>query len=188
MEQAGNRIAGALMFVGAAQFALLMLIAECTHPDYSVSRDVISKLGALNAPTALIFNASIIVLGLTAIAAAYLLWRRKTITSKVFLSVLTLCGVGCAGVGIFPMDFQLPHAIAAILAFVFGALAAIASYKFQRAPSSYFSIILGLLSLIAFVLFMLRIDLGLGIGGIERMISYPTLLWAMMFGGYLMKE
>ncbi|MEM4652758.1 MAG: DUF998 domain-containing protein [Candidatus Nezhaarchaeales archaeon] len=188
MGEAGNRVAGALMFVGAAQFALFMLIAECIYPNYNVSKNYISELGALQAPTAFMFNASIIVLGLTAIATVYFLWRRKTITNKVFLSFLALCGTGCAGVGIFPMDFQLPHAIAAILAFVFGALAAIASYKFQGAPASYFSVVLGIVSLIAFVSFVLRIDFGLGIGGIERMISYPTLLWAMMFGGYLMKE
>lgn len=188
MEQVGNRVAGALMFVGAAQFVLLMLIAECIYPNYSVSKNYISELGALGAPTTLIFNSSIVLLGLTALAAVYFIWRRKTIVDKVFLSFLALCGFGCAGVGVFPMDYQLPHAIAAILAFVFGALAAIASYKFQKAPSSFFSITLGLLSLMAFVFFMLRVDLGLGMGGIERMISYPTLLWAMMFGGYLMRE
>lgn len=188
MGKSGNKIAGALIFVGAAQFALFMLIAECTYPCYSISRNYISELGALNAPTAPIFNASIIVLGLTTLAAVYFLWRMKAIANKVFLSFLALCGIGCVGVGVFPMDFQLPHAIAAILAFVFGALTAIASYKLQKAPSSYFSVVLGLISLLAFVSFMLRADLGLGMGGIERMISHPTLLWAMMFGGYLMKE
>lgn len=176
------------MFIGAAQFALSMLIAECTYPNYSVSKNYISELGALKAPTALLFNTSIIVLGLTALLAAYFLWKGKAVTNKVFLSFLALCGIGCAGVGIFPMDFSLPHAIAAILAFVFGALAAVASYRFQKVPSSYFSVILGMISLLAFILFTLRVDLGLGIGGIERMISHPILVWAMMFSGYLMKE
>ncbi len=178
------------MFVGSAQFLVCMLIAECLYPNYSVSRNYISELGALSAPTALLFNASTIVLGLTAILAAYFLRRGEVITNKVFLSFLVICGIGCVGVGAFPMDSPVPyaHGIAALLAFLFGALAAVASFKFQRAPASYFSAILGVVSLLALVLFTARIDLGLGMGGIERMISQPTLLWSVMFGGYLMKE
>jgi len=166
-----------------------MLIAECLYPNYSVAKDYISELGALSAVTAPIFNTSIIVLGLTAILAAYLLRRGSVITNKVFLNFLALCGIGCVGVGAFPMDSPIPyaHSIAALVAFLFGALAAIASSKFQEAPASYFSIILGVLSLVSLALFVVRMDLGLGIGGIERMISHPTLLWAVMFGGYLMK-
>jgi hypothetical membrane protein len=190
MGQLIGRVSGALMFAGSAQFLVCMLIAECLYPHYSVSLDYISELGALSAVTAPLFNASVIVLGLTAILAAYFLRRGKVITNKVFLGFLVLCGIGCIGVGAFPMDSPVPyaHLIAALLAFLFGALAAIASFKFQRAPASYFSVILGIVSLLALVLFTARIDLGLGIGGIERMVSYPTLLWSMMFGGYLMKE
>jgi hypothetical protein len=29
---------------------------------------------------------------------------------------------------------------------------------------------------------------GLGRGGMERLIAYPTLLWSVAFGGYLMGE
>jgi len=65
------------------------------------------------------------------------------------------------------------------MAFLFGALSAIASYKFQKPPLSYFAVILGLISLAALILFGLKIDLSLGIGGIERMITYPILLWAI---------
>ena len=169
---------------------MCMLTAECLYPNYSVSLDYISELGALSAVTAPLFNTSVIVLGLTAIFAAYFLRRGKAITNKAFLGFLVLCGIGSVGVGIFPMDFPLPyaHSMAALLAFLFGSLAAIASFKFQRAPASYFSIILGLLSLLSLVLFSAGVHLGLGIGGIERMIAYPTLLWAVMFSGQLMKE
>ena len=51
---------------------------------------------------------------------------------------------------------------------------------------SYLSIILGLSTLAALSLFIGGIHLGLGVGGMERMIVYPTLLWAVGFGGHLM--
>jgi hypothetical membrane protein len=92
------------------------------------------------------------------------------------------------GVGIFPEDFSTIHFVVSLMAFLFGALSAIASYKFQKPPLSYFAIVLGLISLTALILFGLKIDLGLGVGGMERMIAYPILLWAIGFGGYLIKE
>ena len=59
------------------------------------------------------------------------------------------------------------------------------SYKLQKSPLSYLAVVLGLLSLISLALFGLGIYLGLGAGGMERMIAYPTLLWALGFGGHL---
>jgi hypothetical protein len=43
----------------------------------------------------------------------------------------------------------------------------------------------------AFVLFCFNIysphyDLGIGRGGIERMIVFPVLMWALGFGGFMM--
>ena len=51
---------------------------------------------------------------------------------------------------------------------------------------SYLSIILGLATLAALFLFVGGINLGLGVGGMERMIVYPALLWAVGFGGHMM--
>jgi hypothetical membrane protein len=44
-------------------------------------------------------------------------------------------------------------------------------------PFSVISVILGLITLGALVLFMVGMDLGLGVGGMERMIVYPILMW-----------
>jgi hypothetical protein len=59
------------------------------------------------------------------------------------------------------------------------------SYKLQKPPFSYFSVILGVVMLLALVLFASGTFLGLGKGGMERMIAYPALLWAIGFGGHL---
>jgi len=89
------------------------------------------------------------------------------------------------GVGLFPENFGLLHTIPSFITFFFGALSTIASYKLQKRPLSYLAIILGLLSLLALILFALDICLGLDKGGMERMIAYPILLWALGFGGHL---
>jgi len=47
---------------------------------------------------------------------------------------------------------------------------------------------LGAMSLVALVLFASGIYLGLGKGGMERMIAYPALLWMVGFGGHLMSD
>jgi len=186
MKQANNKVAGALIFVGATQFILGMLIAECLYSGYNVSENYISDLGKLGTVSAPVFNTSVFLLGLTVVAGTYFL--RQTIANKIFLCLLILCGIGAMGVGIFPEDFGSIHFAVSLMAFLFGALSAIASYKFQKAPLSYFAVILGLISLVALILFGLRIHLGLGKGGMERMIAYPILLWAIGFGGYLIKE
>jgi hypothetical protein len=51
-------------------------------------------------------------------------------------------------------------------------------------PFSTLSIILGSMTLAALALFGSGAYLGLGAGGIERMIAYPALMWEAGFGDY----
>jgi hypothetical membrane protein len=55
-----------------------------------------------------------------------------------------------------------------------------------RAPFRYISVILGIVGLVALVLFLTGQYAGIGLGGMERMIVYPVLFWEAGFGGYLM--
>ena len=71
-------------------------------------------------------------------------------------------------------------------AFLFGNLAAVFSYKLVRPPMSSLCVLLGLIGLSALVLTGTGIDLGLGVGGMERMVFYPAMLWALGFGAWLM--
>jgi hypothetical membrane protein len=186
MKQFNGKVAGTLIFVGAVQFILGMLIAECVYPNYSVANNYISDLGKLDKASAPVFNTSVFVLGLTVAASSYFL--RHIVRNKVFLGFLILCGTGAMGVGIFPEDFGVVHTVVSLIAFLFGALSAIVSHKYQKPPLSYFAVILGLTSLTALAMFATGIHLGLGKGGMERMIAYPMLLWAIGFGGHLQKS
>lgn len=184
MTQLKSKAAGALIFIGATQFIICMVIAEALYPGYSVSGNFISDLGV--GDVAIIFNSSVFILGVTIVASVYFLMQ--TYPYKLLLTFLILCGIGAMGVGIFPETYGIIHTIVSLITFLFGALSAITSYKIQKPPLSHFAVILGLMSLIALVLFGAGIYLGLDRGGMERMIAYPTLLWAIGFAGSLIEK
>ncbi|MFQ6089056.1 MAG: DUF998 domain-containing protein [Candidatus Methanofastidiosia archaeon] len=181
MKYEDKKVAGALLFFGSVQFILLLVVTEALYPDYSVSENYISELGV--GTTSLIFNTSVFLLGLFVVAGAYFVQR--AFGFRLFSVLLTLTGIGAMGVGLFPMDAGEIHLIASLITFTFGGLSAIVSYKLLKTPLSYFSVLLGVLALVALALFFSGTHLGLGVGGMERMVAYPTLLWAIGFGGSL---
>jgi hypothetical membrane protein len=186
-----RRAAGTSLFVGAVQFVIGMHLAEFLYPGYSVSGNFISDLGAtcratctIYQPSASIFNFSVILLGLLILSGSYFIWHE--FRSSLITSLLCLSGLGAIGVGMFPETAGFLHVIVSFIAFFFAGLGAIVASKVVKVPFSYFSILMGMASITALVLFGTNIYLGLGQGGMERMIAYPVLLWAVSFGGYLM--
>jgi hypothetical membrane protein len=107
--------------------------------------------------------------------------------------MLVLTGIGAIGVGVFTEAFGVLHMVVSLVTFLFSGLSAIVSvlcsrvHKFPlvKMPFSALSIILGLMTLVALALFGMGQYLNLGVGGMERMIAYPALLWGAGFGGYL---
>jgi len=181
MDYDYGRLAGSVIFVGAVQFVLALIIAEALYPGYSVADNTISDLGV--GPSAAIFNSSMLLLGASIVVAAYLIQRR--FKSKPFFALLIITGVGAMGVGLFPENVRPLHTIASSTAFLFEGLSAIASFKLQKPPLSYLAVLLGLTTLAALALYGSGTYLGLGRGGMERMIAYPALLWGVGFGGHL---
>ncbi len=179
--------AGALIFLGSAQFLVAMMVAGALYPGYGLAGNYISDLGV--GPSALLFNASIIALGAICVCAAYLLRSNKNALVPLFMALM---GIGAAGVGIFPENVPVLHPLAAMLAFGFGAVLPIAASASAKPPFMYLSLALGLAALAALALFGLSalgaqwLLLGIGRGGMERMIAYPELIWAIGFGAYLM--
>ncbi|MGA2664968.1 MAG: DUF998 domain-containing protein [Nitrososphaerales archaeon] len=184
------RSAGSLLFVGGSQFVVAMIVAEALFPGYSVSANHISDLGAdcsvspclvqpLSAP---IFDASVILLGLSGVSAGYLLFRSGHRSAG---TLLLLAGLGAAGVGLFPETTGGAHTVASFVTFFFAGLAAIASYRLLSPPLSHLSVVLGVLVLAALALYGSGTFLGLGPGGMERMIAYPALLWVIGAGANL---
>ncbi len=187
-----RRAAGASLFVGAVQFVIGMHLAEYLYPGYSVSGNFISDLGAtcratlctIYQPSAAIFNFSVILFGLLILLCSYFIWCE--FKSSLITALFCVSGLGAIGVGLFPETAGFLHDIVSFITFLFNGFVAIAASKLVKSPFSYFSILMGMASLTALVLYVDKIYLGLGPGGMERMIAYPVILWAISFGGYLM--
>ncbi len=189
--------AGVILFIAATQFVLALIIAEARYPGYSVSGNYVSDLGV--GPSSVIFNSSVFLLGILLLIGTYFL--RKISDFKTLNTLLILMAIGAIGVGIFTKDFTVAHGAVSSAAFFFAGLAAIASAKVQQKPLSLISIVLGVMTLAALALFSsglitsgsitstIAYDsnfyLGLGPGGMERMIVYPALVWLAGFGGHL---
>jgi len=174
--------AGLLLFAGTTQFAIGLIIAEAVDPAYSVSSNYISDLGVrAGAP---IFNGSIILLGITILLTSWYLYR--AFKDRILMVVVLLAGIGAIGVGVFTEAFEVIHRVVSFITFVFAALSAIFAFRILRPPLSYLSILLGVASVAALGLYVSKNFLGLGKGGMERMIVYPVLTWGIGFGGYLL--
>jgi hypothetical membrane protein len=190
-----QNVAGALLFIVGVLAFLGIITAEALYPGYSTSQNQISDLGAtqppnsvIMQPSATIFNTTMIISGLLIIAASYCIHR--AFRSRAVTVSMALFGIGALGVGIFPGNYGDLHAIFALLTFVAGSLSAIIAYKVETAPFRYFSVILGAVSLLNLFLYFILGEsspfVAFGLGGLERWIAYPILLWVTGFGGYLM--
>jgi hypothetical protein len=73
----------------------------------------------------------------------------------------------------------------ATLAFGGGGLAAIFSYRLVKFPLGYLSAVLGLITLVALGLMAAKVFLGMGVGGMERMVFYPAITWLLGLGALL---
>ncbi len=181
-----------LLFFGMSVFVIGMNAAEELYPGYSASMNYISDLGAtcrasgcqIFQPSAAIFNSSVLLAGLFTTIAAYLL--RNEFGKKIFPSFIAISGIGSMGVGLFPEYQWTLHYLSASLAFVFGGLSAVVACRILEPPLCYLSLLTGAFSITALILFATGHFLGLGPGGMERMIVYPFVIWALCCSGWLM--
>lgn len=199
------RKAGVLFAFGGLFFLLLNTASESLYPNFSMLNNAMSDMAALGTRTTVIEETAIFGVAISWIVGVYLLFRQTG--KKGLLIVNILPGTGFLLAGLSPENVNIAiHSAGALLAFPFGALAAILSYRQIRSDFRYFSIALGCLSIAAtFVTFFgQRIvgpcgtcvgktpgyeqslsQLGLGLGGWESMIVYPLLIWLIGFGSYL---
>lgn len=184
------RIAGTLFFLLAAQFMVIIMLGAAMVPGYDFGASAISDLGV--APeTALLFNGSLVVVGLLTIAGGVVFFRSHE--AAWLLALYLMAGIGAILAGVFTLESATGlHSLGALLAFVFFNLVAIGSATRVRGTMGIISVALGILGL-AFVVVMAIGDGGntavfgpFGHGGVERMIVYPPMLWFLAFGGYLM--
>lgn len=198
-EYSRGRVLAGLAFFAVGVVALMGIItAEAFYPGYNAGVQEISDLGATRPPnsvilqpSATIFNATMVVSGVLVLAGTYFL--RRDVSDRVVTAALTLLGIGVLGVGVFDGSEAPMHGLFALLTFFAGGLSAAVAYRVTATPFRYVSLAIGL-----FVLALLTSVIGLGLlgqphplmvlglGGLERYVAYPFLLWLLGFGGYLM--
>jgi len=201
-----------LLLVGAFEFILGMAVTQIGYgSSYSLTQNYISDLGAVKcgefggsgslpghyacSPWHLVFNISIILLGIILIFAAILIRSafppRRSRTLGLF--ILALSGIGAMGVGFSPEDVNITiHAASAFLAFLGSGVALIilgfAMFRDTRWDGfRMYTVVSGLVGLIALALFASKVYGPLGVGGMERLIVAPILLWAIVVGIHLVR-
>ena len=186
-----RKLAATFFVVLAAQFMIVIMLAAAMVPGYDFRGAAISDLGVFP-ETALLFNASLVFVGVLNLAGGYLFYR--THGKRWLLTVYTLAGLGAFGAGLFPLDTGGLHGLFALLAFLFFNVQALGTATRLRGAMRALSVLAGGVGLV-FVVLMALGDAGtaaafgpIGHGGTERMIVYPVMLWLVAFGGYLLAK
>jgi len=130
-------------------------------------------------------------LGLTMAIGSLLIYQefRKNRGSRIGFIMMGLAGIGTVLVGLFPENVNIfGHGVGAFFALLVGNLSMmVLAFAIKQAHTSFrfYTFLSGFLSTLAFVLYLLHINFGLGQGGMERVVSYPQTFWLALFGLYM---
>lgn len=188
------------------QFVAAMIVTQIGYgSSYSLTQNYISDLGAnscgvfsgryICSPWYYVFDASAVILGILIIVGVILIRTAfpPRGTRTVGLGLLAISQLGAIGVGLSPETYNLTiHSLSAALAFVGANLAlivlGIAMFRDTRWDGyRAYTMLSGLVGLIAFGLFEAKAYGPLGVGGMERLIVAPVLLWALLVGIHLVR-
>jgi len=194
-------IAGTLLAATGIGMVMSIITNEALFPaerHYDTFTNSISDLSGTLPPNSYtvepnrtIFIVTMAACGIMVLASACLLWsalqRRRVVVG------LAVFGVGLVGIAVFPGDAGAAHQMFSMVCFVGGSITALLSRKVLTRPASVFAAALGIVALAATVLGQQALEswgpqAAIGVGGIERWIAYPVLLWLVMFGSTLMAD
>ena len=203
---------GAIAWIACLQYFVAEAIAIAAWPGaYSLSRNYISDLGAVGcgvvarglteatqplcSPLHGAMNASFLLQGVLILGGAALL---RPALPRGALGATARLLIGAAGAGVFlvglaPEDV-LPklHVFGTIENFLCcnAGMAIMGAAMLRVRPSLPGLVTLGagIVGLVALGLLASRADLGLGVGGIERVVAYPFPLWLAGMGAMLLRR
>jgi hypothetical membrane protein len=194
---------GPVLYVAGLQYFAVQLLVALHWPrprPYNISHDTISDLGNtacgtwngryVCSPLHDLMNGSFIVLGITMLLGSVLIFRRygKGRTAMTGFIGIGLSGLGVVMVGVFPEN-SVPalHGLGSALPFTLGnaALIVIAISLAMPLLLRLCISLSGVAALLALVAFASSHYLGLGEGGIERVVAYPQTICLAVIGCYL---
>lgn len=195
---------GPVLYVAGLQyFAVQLLVALRWSPAYSISRDTISDLGNtacgtwngryVCSPLHALMNWSFIVLGATMMAGSVLIFRRfaRGRMAAAGFAAMTASGFGVVMVGLFPENsVPVLHGLGTAIPFVLGniALFALAVALEMTVLMRAYSLLSGAVALLGLAAYASSHFLGLGEGGIERVVAYPQTICLAVIGCYLIAQ
>lgn len=193
-----RRLAGAVAWILSLQFFVAQgVVQSAWTTPFSLAHNMISDLGRETcgvlsrapgidvacSPWHALMNASIILNGVLIPLGVLLTrsWWPKRRTMTIALAMIALTGPGHLLVGVFPSDTgTLGHMIGAGSILALGnpgmVVAGLAAWR-ERRVNAIVSLLLGVAGVIGTLLFLYMIDLGIGLGGMERVAFYPLTLW-----------
>jgi hypothetical membrane protein len=191
------RWAGLILLVAPLQFIVATIVVQLYYPGYSDLTNYISDLGGPYSPMPLVFDGSIILLGLLTLLATYLLLPAfgKRLTRTLGLGFLAVAGIGAILVGTFPETSTAlngnAHSLFSAVTFIASGLALLILPGAMLRDTRWegyraFTFLLGVITVIALGLFQATVWGPLGPGGMERLIVAPILLWAIVVGVHLL--
>ncbi|HUB92569.1 MAG TPA: DUF998 domain-containing protein [Candidatus Saccharimonadales bacterium] len=186
MPQPGNgldKTAGFFIMLAAIELVSYVLLAQHLYPGYSLNNNYISDLGV--GSTSTIFNPAIIVFGLLLASGSYFMWKagKHRLAALGFLII----GLGGMGVGTFPETTGWPHILSALVTFGAVGVTAAGFSLILKSRLRYYSLAAGIFALLILFIFSsgligIKLNFGLGKGGIEEILFYDELIWAFIIG------
>jgi len=187
------RLAGVVLLLAGAAVLMGIITAEALYPVlYTTGGNEISDLAAPRPPageplqpSATIFNLVVAGSGLAVLGGAWLVQR--ALGRRSLAVALALMGVGAVGVALFPGGSGTIHVAFALLTFAAGGVSALVAARATSAPFRFVSAALGVVSLASLAWYIVLRETADGalLGGVERWVAYPVVLWLVAFGGYL---
>ena len=195
---------GPWLYVASAQFFLVQfLVGLRFSPGYSLVDNAISDLGNTScgpwnsryvcSPAHVWMNVSFVVLGVTIILGSALIYPAFLASrgTALGLGLFAVGGVGTVLVGVFPENgVAWLHGFGAALPFLVGNVGLVLLGRSMTAPSwlRLYTMLSGAVALLALVLYVSGTTLGLGDGGMERLVAYPQTVWQIVLGAYVLRE
>lgn len=194
--------AGPAFWILSVQYFIVQLMVAAAWPvAYDWRNNYISDLGNTEcgiyqglyvcSPLHMVMNASFVLFGISMALGAVLIYEQfiRTRLSLVGFILMVLAGTGTVLVGLFPENNPNGlHTFGAVLGLGIGNVSIVVLGMALNGMHPIFrtyTILSGIVSLTAFVLFIADIYFGLGRGGMERVVSYPFTVWMIAFGAYM---
>lgn len=138
-------------------------------------------------------NASFIALGIFMALGSLLIYQgfKETEGSLIGFSLMAVAGLGTVMVGAFPENtIRVLHFLGALLPFLLGNVGLVVLGSVLDMPKTlrFYTLISGVIALLALVAYGLHQYFGLGEGGMERLVAYPQTIWLIVFGMYISRN